>query len=56
MGRIHQIPVQKADGSTGNLASEDGKVMLIVNVASKCGFTPQYEGLETLHRNAAKGG
>ena len=56
MGRIHQIPVQKADGSTGNLAGEDGKVMLIVNVASKCGFTPQYEGLETLHKDLSARG
>ena len=42
------IPVTKSDGSTANLSDHKGEVMLIVNVASKCGFTPQYEGLEAL--------
>jgi glutathione peroxidase len=44
------IPVTSPDGSTADLSAHKGEVMLIVNVASKCGFTPQYEGLEALQR------
>ena len=50
MTELTQIPVAKADGSTADLSDHKGEVMLIVNVASKCGFTPQYEGLEALQR------
>ncbi len=47
---VHDFTVKKPDGSTQSLSDFSGKPMLIVNTASKCGFTPQYAGLETLHR------
>jgi len=56
MTAITDIPVTKADGSATTLADHVGEVLLIVNVASKCGFTPQYEGLETLHRDYGERG
>jgi glutathione peroxidase len=46
----HDFAVRTADGATEQLRDYAGQVLLIVNVASRCGFTPQYEGLETLHR------
>ena len=50
MTDLTTIPVETPDGSTTDLSSHKGDVMLIVNVASQCGFTPQYEGLEALQR------
>ena len=47
---IYDIPVRKITGADGSLAEHRGKVVLVVNVASKCGLTPQYEGLESLYR------
>jgi len=46
---IHQIPVRRLSGEDTTLAEHAGKALLIVNVASKCGLTPQYTGLEQLH-------
>jgi glutathione peroxidase len=46
---LYDIPVNKIDGSAATLNEHKGEVLLVVNVASKCGLTPQYEGLEKLH-------
>ena len=46
---LYGIAVKKIDGTETTLAEHNGKVILIVNVASKCGLTPQYEGLEKIY-------
>lgn len=48
--------MKRIDGKEESLESYKGKVMLIVNVASKCGFTPQYEGLEKLYQEKKDAG
>jgi len=44
------IPLKRIDGTEDRLANHAGKVLLIVNVASNCGLTPQYTGLQALHQ------
>jgi glutathione peroxidase len=47
---IHDLEAKTIDGQTQKLDTFKGKALLIVNVASKCGFTPQYKGLEQMYR------
>ena len=56
MASIYDFTAQAIDGHTISLADYRGRVLLIVNTASQCGFTPQFAGLEELHqRYAAEG-
>jgi len=56
MTTVYDFSAKTIDGKTKKLADYKGKVLLIVNTASRCGFTPQYKGLEELHRRFAKRG
>jgi glutathione peroxidase len=53
MPTIYDFTAKSIDGRDVPLSDYRGKVLLIVNTASKCGFTPQYEGLEKLHEDYA---
>jgi glutathione peroxidase len=48
---LYDIPLRQIDGTAGSLGNYGGKVLLVVNVASKCGLTPQYKGLESLYQD-----
>jgi glutathione peroxidase len=53
---LYDIPLHTLSGEPTSLAEHRGKALLIVNVASKCGLTPQYAGLEALHERYADRG
>jgi glutathione peroxidase len=55
-GSLYDLTVTTLDGRPANLAAYKGKVVLVVNVASQCGYTPQYAGLEELYRELAPKG
>src|SRR5207237_7050005 len=53
---VHNIEMRTLSGESTSLTEHQGKALLLVNVASKCGLTPQYEGLERIHeRYSAQG-
>ena len=53
---LYETEIASLDGTPGLLAAQEGKVTLMVNVASKCGLTPQYTGLEKIHEEYAARG
>ncbi|MBV9450936.1 MAG: glutathione peroxidase [Streptosporangiaceae bacterium] len=53
---LYDIPVKTLSGQDSSLGSQAGKALLVVNVASKCGLTPQYTALEALHERLAPRG
>ncbi|MDY6451316.1 glutathione peroxidase [Acinetobacter faecalis] len=56
MASVYNIPVKTIQGENITLNQYEGKVLLLVNVASKCGLTPQYEGLEKLYTEKKNAG
>ncbi|MCS6890377.1 MAG: glutathione peroxidase [Rhodovarius sp.] len=54
--RLEDVPLITLSGEEQRLSDYRGRALLVVNVASKCGFTPQYRGLEELHRRFAPRG
>ncbi|MCC3246208.1 glutathione peroxidase [Methylocystis sp. WRRC1] len=56
MTTLYDIEATTIDGATRSLRDYAGKALLVVNVASRCGFTPQYKGLEALYRKFADRG
>jgi glutathione peroxidase len=56
MSNIYRFDAQQMDGTTVALKQFEGKVILIVNTASACGFTPQFAGLEELHQRFGSNG
>jgi glutathione peroxidase len=53
---VYEIPLKDIDGKATSLKKFEGQVLLVVNVASKCGLTPQYKALESIHQKYAKKG
>ncbi|KAA1174954.1 glutathione peroxidase [Marinobacter salinexigens] len=53
---VYDFTVRDIKGNEKNMSEYQGKVLLIVNTASKCGFTPQFEGLQTLHQELGEKG